>query len=114
VTTLSGFYKIKNKERYAFFSKVTFNYRVGALGFLSLDDDVISGNMGLKDQNMALRWVHQNIESFGGNPNQVFNFALPNFLIIIKIVLNSFKSGFLLYGFKQIVGSALESQFDSM
>ena len=34
---------------------VTINYRLGALGFLSLDDDVISGNMGLKDQNMALQ-----------------------------------------------------------
>jgi acetylcholinesterase len=50
---------------------VTFNYRIGALGFLSLDDDVITGNMGLKDQTMALKWVKQNIQSFGGDPNQV-------------------------------------------
>jgi carboxylesterase type B len=50
---------------------VTFNYRIGALGFLSLDDDVISGNMGLKDQTMALKWVKQNIQNFGGDPNQV-------------------------------------------
>jgi carboxylesterase type B len=50
---------------------VTFNYRVGVLGFLSLDDDVISGNMGLKDQTMALRWVQENIRQFGGDPNQV-------------------------------------------
>jgi carboxylesterase type B len=27
--------------------------------------------MGLKDQSMALRWVHDNIESFGGNPNKI-------------------------------------------
>ena len=38
---------------------------------MSLDDDVISGNMGLKDQNMALRWVQENIQSFGGDSNQV-------------------------------------------
>ena len=36
---------------------VTINYRLGPLGFLSLDDDVISGNMGLKDQNMALQVI---------------------------------------------------------
>ena len=53
--------------------QVTFNYRIGVLGFLSLDDDVVSGNMGLKDQTLALKWVQQNIGSFGGDPNQVNN-----------------------------------------
>jgi carboxylesterase type B len=32
---------------------------------------VIRGNMGLKDQNMALRWVQENIKHFGGNPDKV-------------------------------------------
>ncbi len=54
-----------------FFTQVTFNYRIGILGFLSLDDDVISGNMGLKDQTLALKWVRDNIASFGGDPNRV-------------------------------------------
>ncbi|EEZ97529.1 venom carboxylesterase-6 [Tribolium castaneum] len=50
---------------------VTFNYRVGVFGFLSTGDDVISGNNGLKDQVMALKWVQDNIASFGGNPSSV-------------------------------------------
>ncbi|XP_003489627.1 venom carboxylesterase-6-like [Bombus impatiens] len=50
---------------------VTFNYRVGPFGFLSTGDNVVSGNMGLKDQSMALRWVSDNIENFGGNPKDV-------------------------------------------
>uniref|UniRef100_A0A182QXB9 Carboxylic ester hydrolase n=1 Tax=Anopheles farauti TaxID=69004 RepID=A0A182QXB9_9DIPT len=50
---------------------VTFNYRLGPLGFLSTEDDVISGNFGLKDQVIALRWIRENIQSFGGDPEMV-------------------------------------------
>ncbi|PNF28712.1 Venom carboxylesterase-6 [Cryptotermes secundus] len=50
---------------------VTFNYRLGPLGFLSTEDEVVPGNMGLKDQTAALRWVQRNIASFGGNPASV-------------------------------------------
>ncbi|XP_057661248.1 juvenile hormone esterase-like [Diorhabda carinulata] len=50
---------------------VTFNYRVGPFGFLSTEDEVIPGNMGLKDQQFALKWVQQNINLFGGDPRQV-------------------------------------------
>ncbi|KAF2904194.1 hypothetical protein ILUMI_01986 [Ignelater luminosus] len=50
---------------------LTINYRLSALGFLSTEDDIVSGNMGLKDQAMALRWVQKHIKSFGGNPDSV-------------------------------------------
>jgi carboxylesterase type B len=40
-------------------------------GFLSTEDDIVPGNMGLKDQSMALRWVSDNIEWFGGDPQKV-------------------------------------------
>ncbi|KAL3203650.1 hypothetical protein MRX96_041838 [Rhipicephalus microplus] len=50
------------------------NYRLGALGFLNADIEDIPGNMGLYDQNLALRWLHENAEilrcqprSFGAN-----------------------------------------------
>ena len=41
------------------------------LGFLSTGDELAPGNLGLKDQVEALRWVKKNIASFGGNPNCV-------------------------------------------
>lgn len=56
---------------------VTFNYRLGALGFMALDElsktDPLhmTGNQGMADQLFALQWVHDNIENFGGNSSHV-------------------------------------------
>lgn len=47
------------------------NYRLGALGFLSTEDENCPGNFGLKDQLLLLQWVKDNIEHFGGNKNSV-------------------------------------------
>nr|XP_039252805.1 acetylcholinesterase-like [Styela clava] len=57
---------------------VTINYRLGPLGFLvhkevgKLD---IEGNQGLKDQQLALKWVQDNIPNFGGNKYEVTIFG---------------------------------------
>uniref|UniRef100_A0A1I7X3Y7 COesterase domain-containing protein n=1 Tax=Heterorhabditis bacteriophora TaxID=37862 RepID=A0A1I7X3Y7_HETBA len=42
---------------------VTFNYRLGPLGFLSTGDKILPGNIGLWDQIWALKWVKANAES---------------------------------------------------
>ena len=58
---------------------VTVNYRLGALGFLAhpeLGANIgNAGNFGLKDQVMALQWVHDNIAALGGDPNNVTLFG---------------------------------------
>lgn len=50
---------------------VTINYRLGALGFMSLGTSDCPGNAGFKDQVLALKWVRDNIELFGGDPDSV-------------------------------------------
>lgn len=50
---------------------VTINYRLGILGFLSTGTKESPGNNGLKDQVVALKWIQENIETFGGNPDAV-------------------------------------------
>lgn len=59
------------------FIGVSFNYRLGALGFLNSEmmqeQQVL--NLGLHDQAMLLDWVQQNIGEFGGDPGQVTVFG---------------------------------------
>ena len=56
---------------------VTIAYRLGVMGFLHLShlpdgqDYPDSQNLGLLDQRMALKWVHENIAAFGGDPDNV-------------------------------------------
>jgi acetylcholinesterase len=50
---------------------VTIQFRLGAFGFLALDTKDVPGNAGLKDQNMALKWIKRNIKNFGGDPYRI-------------------------------------------
>lgn len=60
---------------------VTCNYRVGFMGFI--DFSKVEGgdafqdapNLGILDHIQALKWVRENIEAFGGNPNNVTIFG---------------------------------------
>lgn len=54
---------------------VTSNYRVGVFGFLSLGTPEYSGNMALKDQQLALKWVHENIDQFYGDNMRITIFG---------------------------------------
>jgi para-nitrobenzyl esterase len=60
---------------------VTINYRLAVFGFFPHPDlknagpDSAAGGQGSLDQVMALKWVHENIENFGGDPENVTIFG---------------------------------------
>jgi para-nitrobenzyl esterase len=71
---------------------VTLNYRVGALGFLELDEIggeeyALSGNLGLLDQMLALEWVRDNVAAFGGDPGNVTIFGESAGAISVSVLL---------------------------
>ncbi|CRK95644.1 CLUMA_CG009102, isoform A [Clunio marinus] len=85
---------------------VTFNYRQGPIGFLSLKDTALGvpGNAGLKDQLLALKWIKEEIEAFGGDPNNVTLFgdsaggAMTHFHMISYQSENLFQKAIIMSG----------------
>jgi carboxylesterase type B len=57
---------------------VTFNYRVGAFGFLSTGIKGTGANFGLQDQHEVLRWVNSNIGYLGGDKDRVTIFGMQS------------------------------------
>ncbi|CAG9764883.1 unnamed protein product [Ceutorhynchus assimilis] len=68
---------------------VSFNYRTGVFGFLSTGDYAATGNWGLKDQILALNWVQQNIEKFGGDSKDVTLFGQSAGAACVSILIES-------------------------
>ncbi|XP_059061156.1 acetylcholinesterase-like [Achroia grisella] len=68
---------------------VSINYRLGPYGFMCLDIPEVPGNQGLKDQLLALRWVKDNIEAFGGDVNKITVFGQSAGAISIDLHLLS-------------------------
>jgi len=58
------------------------------LGFLSTGDSKAPGNLGLKDQVVALRWVQRNIAAFGGDPDSVTisGYSVGGFSVFLHMV----------------------------
>ena len=72
---------------------VTINYRLGTFGFLSHPELTAeqgqSGNYGTMDQIAALRWVHDNIAAFGGDPDRITIFGQSAGAMSVKNLLTS-------------------------
>ena len=66
------------------------NYRLGPLGFMSTSNDDLPANLGLWDQNLAMKWVQNHIEHFGGDPRKVvFVLTRKGHFFIDRFYVNS-------------------------
>lgn len=54
---------------------VTIQYRISIFGFLYMDHEEAPGNQGLLDQYLALKWVYNNIQFFGGDQSKITIFG---------------------------------------
>lgn len=74
------------------FIMVSMNYRTGAFGFLSGKELTAEGstNLGLLDQRLALEWVAENIQGFGGHPDNVLitGVSAGSMSCLMHIVMN--------------------------
>ena len=50
---------------------VTINYRVAGFGFMYINGTDAKGNQALLDQNLALKWIHNNAARFGGDKQRI-------------------------------------------
>ena len=100
---------------------VTFNYRLGPLGFLTTDDKSGAGNQGLLDQIMVLNWVKANIGKFGGDPDKVTIFGESAGAVSVHLHILSppakglFRAGILqsgtaLLSYEKFISKATEKQ----
>ena len=74
---------------------VTANYRLSVFGFLAHPELTkesphhASGNYGLMDQIAALKWVHDNISKFGGDPSNVTIFGQSAGAVDVNVLMTS-------------------------
>lgn len=70
----SNLYRLDKLAREGRLVVVSINYRLGALGFMpnpAFASNGYNGNYGLEDQRLAMKWVQDNIEAFGGDKTNV-------------------------------------------
>lgn len=71
---------------------VTISHRLGVLGYLTTEDDVIPGNNGIRDFILGLEWVKKNIKDFGGDPKRVTLMGSQGGAVLVDLLLYSKKA----------------------
>lgn len=87
---------------------VSINYRLGPFGFIGTGTSECPGNMGYKDQVIALRWVKEHIRDFGGDPDFVTLMGQSAGATSVNLLLVSPMARQLFHGAILMSGSAME------
>lgn len=89
---------------------VTVNYRRGVFGFFTTGDEAAPGNYGLKDVLEALHWIKENIQAFGGDPENVTLMGHDTGAGIVHLLALSEKSEGLFHRYVTQSGAAQSPQ----
>lgn len=65
---------------------VSLNFRESVFGFLCLGTEIAPGNAGLKDIIAGLRWIKENIEQFGGDPDNITIFGHGSGAAVVDLI----------------------------
>lgn len=97
---------------------VTINYRLGPFGFYAdnelIQEAGITGNYGLWDQLMALKWIQRNISSFGGNPKRITLMGQSAGAMSVQQLCFSRRSKELFQGAIMLSGGGVNPRFDAL
>jgi carboxylesterase type B len=69
--TAVDYYESSTLAAYGDIVVITVQYRLAAFGFLHLTDSLAKGNQGILDQHLALKWVYENANKFGGDHTRI-------------------------------------------
>lgn len=88
---------------------VTISHRLGLFGYLTTEDEIIPANNGLRDFILGLKWVNENIKSFGGDPDRVTLMGSCGSGSLVNMMLYTDKAKGLFSGAIIQSGSAFET-----
>lgn len=71
---------------------INIGYRLSAFGFLASDNPRIEGNLGFKDQWLALEWIEANISVFGGKWNSHIYRASSELVYFLQVIPGTYRS----------------------
>lgn len=88
---------------------ITISHRLGLLGYLTTEDEVIPGNNGLRDFILGLEWIKENIKNFGGDPERITLMGSQGGAVLADLLLYSKKANGLFSAVILQSGTALET-----
>lgn len=90
---------------------VTIAHRLSIFGFVSLEDETLPSNAGLKDIVEGLKWIQTNIELFGGDASKVTLLGSQGGAAAVDILLNSKAKQYLFHSVILQSGTSLTTMY---
>lgn len=90
---------------------ITLNFRINVFGFSGAPNT--AQNVGLLDQRLAVEWVHENIENFGGDPKRIIISGQSSGAVAVDYWSFAYKDNPIVSGYAETSGNALSFGLNS-